>query len=933
MILTCQKCSTSFRLDETLLKATGSKVRCSLCQTIWVAYPPAASIEDAPSSDAGGDGLGAAALAAAGAVAGQALTGPPEESAKDADTPAELKFFADGDIGEDMSDDDELVTDEINLDELDQLLSEDGDFTARPLPDEDFKTEELNLADLEKMLDLDAEQTQSETMDTEPAPDDLDLGDALADPSEMAAVDKDDSVIEELDLDLEDLENLLEEDTGLGDEIAAVEETAGGLEDAIDDVDSQDADGAMDEIELDMAPELEDLLEDDGRKPIVEETEDIDVSDLADAEEDPAPLPETGSGDDQDLDFELAPGLDGIFDEGEDIQDVPIEETEELDFSQLGADLAQAEDEAEAVADDIELELGDAGSADELEEVDDLDLALDSEKTPDGAMPELDLSELSQALEEGASDDDDGDDAAEPELELEMDTDAAEGEDADELDLLMDDFEQADAADTAADSVEETRELDIDELESLIGGPGEEPSDADEEASSDSLELDLDLDGLDDGDSDELDDATRELDLNDIEKILEMDAAGGKPEDEAADKSEDLDLDLDMDSVPPPPPPEAEETGEDTTGVGNELDLSELEKMLDVEDTTDAPSDADDEMEDLDLDFDLQPATDESDDLDLEFDMMDEAPSEASALFDTSESEDLGLDLDGGSAGKTDAGDFEGDLDFEILDEDFAVEEVDLDVDAEEIGAATLSEPLAAGARAKGGDPHNRDLTQELMDEMAAADTQTMAAPPVETKPIRPAPPMKRKKKSSKSLVLLLILVMLGAAGYLLPKYTDIKLPGIKMPDLSGIPFIGEFFGSQAPEAIVPVEASLQGDWVQNQQAGRLYTIQGRVQNTYADARSYIRVTGRVFANGRKFQQAAKAYCGNLLTPEELATLSLADIQKRLSNRSGSDNSNVNVAPGKEVPFLVVFGDLPPEIELQEFAVEISGSLPVTVSK
>jgi hypothetical protein len=112
-------------------------------------------------------------------------------------------------------------------------------------------------------------------------------------------------------------------------------------------------------------------------------------------------------------------------------------------------------------------------------------------------------------------------------------------------------------------------------------------------------------------------------------------------------------------------------------------------------------------MEDLDLDFDLQPATDESDDLDLEFDMMDQAPSEASALFDTSESEDLGLDLDDGSAGKSDAGDFEGDLDFEILDEDFAVEEVDLDVDAEEIGAATLSEPLAPGTRGKGGDPHN----------------------------------------------------------------------------------------------------------------------------------------------------------------------------------------------------------------------------------
>ena len=189
------------------------------------------------------------------------------------------------------------------------------------------------------------------------------------------------------------------------------------------------------------------------------------------------------------------------------------------------------------------------------------------------------------------------------------------------------------------------------------------------------------------------------------------------------------------------------------------------------------------------------------------------------------------------------------------------------------------------------------------MDEMAAADTQTMAAPPVETKPIRPAPPMKRKKKSSKSLVLLLILVLLGAAGYLLPKYTDIKLPGIKMPDLSGIPFIGEFFGTQAPEAIVPVEASLQGDWVQNQQAGRLYTIQGRVQNTYAAARSYIRVTGRVFANGRKFQQAAKAYCGNLLTPEELATLSLADIQKAVEQPQRFEQQQRQGGPGQGGPF------------------------------
>lgn len=954
MILTCQKCSTSFRLDETLLKATGSKVRCSLCQTIWVAVPPETSIEASPESSGGDIGLGAKAFAAAGAVAGAALTGATEEPVDEVEAPAELKFFADGDIEDDPSDDDELVTDEINLDELDHLLNEEGDRMSRPQPDEDFKTEELNLADLEKMLDIETDPAQPESEIEQPEPEELDFGEDLADDLVSAELEREDSVIEELDLDLEELETLLEEDTGLGDEIAAVEESTGGLEEAIEGFDLDGGAVAEDDIELDMAPGLEELLEDDGKASVVEDTEEIGVSQIADALEESERPPERDTGGEDGMTIELAPGLEDLFDEDDGLE-VAIEETEELDFSELGADLAQAAKEPQEEIQDTKGRLDGTASADgpdEAADEGDLELELEEDVVSDGdlndeAMPEFDLSELSQALEEGDPDAANVvQDVEEPELELEMGMDASEGGDAQDLALEIEDFdliEAAESSEAVGDGVEETRELGIDELESLLEGSGDAPA-ADVEESSDSLELDIDLDGLDGGDDDEMEDATRELDLNDIEKILEMDAAAGEADAEPVDASQDLDLDLDMDTVPPPVP-DTEETGEESTGTGNELDLSELEKMLDVEDTTDSPTDADEDMDDLDLDFDLQPATDESDDLDLEFDMLDEEPVEASALFDTSESEDLGLDQDGGvgdGAGGDDfAGDLdleedldlEGDLDFEIMDEDLAVEDVDLDIDAEEIGATTLSDPIATGSLGGSGDMRNRDLTQELMDEMAAADTQTMAAPPVEAKPIKPPPPMKKKKKSSKSLVLLLILVLLGGAGYLLPKYTDIKLPAFKLPDLSSIPFIGEFLGNQSPETIVPVEASLQGDWVQNQQAGSLYTIKGQVKNDYTGARSYIRVTGRVYANGRKFQQAAKAYCGNILTADELATLSLADIQKKLSNRSGLNNSNVKVASGKTVPFLVVFGELPPDIELQEFAVEISGSLPVSASK
>ncbi|MBF0211716.1 MAG: zinc-ribbon domain-containing protein, partial [Desulfamplus sp.] len=46
MIITCEKCSTKFNLDESLLKKEGSKVRCSMCKHIFKTYPPPPPDED-----------------------------------------------------------------------------------------------------------------------------------------------------------------------------------------------------------------------------------------------------------------------------------------------------------------------------------------------------------------------------------------------------------------------------------------------------------------------------------------------------------------------------------------------------------------------------------------------------------------------------------------------------------------------------------------------------------------------------------------------------------------------------------------------------------------------------------------------------------------------------------------------------------------------
>ncbi len=50
MIIRCNECDTRFNIDESLLKQTGSKVRCSKCKNVFLAYPSSLSEEPDKSS-------------------------------------------------------------------------------------------------------------------------------------------------------------------------------------------------------------------------------------------------------------------------------------------------------------------------------------------------------------------------------------------------------------------------------------------------------------------------------------------------------------------------------------------------------------------------------------------------------------------------------------------------------------------------------------------------------------------------------------------------------------------------------------------------------------------------------------------------------------------------------------------------------------------
>jgi predicted Zn finger-like uncharacterized protein len=51
MIIECGECNSKFNLDENLIKEDGSKVRCSVCNNVFMAYPPVPAIMEEPSPD------------------------------------------------------------------------------------------------------------------------------------------------------------------------------------------------------------------------------------------------------------------------------------------------------------------------------------------------------------------------------------------------------------------------------------------------------------------------------------------------------------------------------------------------------------------------------------------------------------------------------------------------------------------------------------------------------------------------------------------------------------------------------------------------------------------------------------------------------------------------------------------------------------------
>lgn len=578
-----------------------------------------------------------------------------------------------------------------------------------------------------------------------------------------------------------------------------------------------------------------------------------------------------------------------------------------LDFSFEDTDDASATVIADLDADDLDLTLDEPpGGAEAVvadPDSDDLRLDFTSEEAVDGnatIIADLDDEEL----------DLDDDFALQPDQPAHSPLSAADAgtetmDELDELDLVLE-VEQADAGERrlAEPPPKLEDDLDLSSLDSLIHDDQDLSTDADTRVvagddepelaldSGDSasppqavaadeagdmleeLAFDLDRDGKpDELDVEAVDDAEMEIDLSEIEKMLE------EPETKSAEFSAlpDQDIELEIEGGLEAEKWMSEAGGEGQLVMDEELDLSGLEQALE------------------DVDTDANEETLEEPELELELgkvgEVLDE-PGETVVVdseldFDLSDFEEGALPKRGTDESIGESADME--LEFEVEGDTQA----ERTIDDEGLEATAVIPPPQA-------------------EKVGAAETR------IARTPLSAPTPRAAKKGISKSLVFILIIAILGGGGF--GAYYLLEKRGIEIPYLSAYlkPTV------QDPGYLRLTTHDINSRFIENANVGRLFVISGMVKNDYTVNRGMVTVSGEIFATGRRPVQQELVYCGNVMSDLELANLEWDIIRERLANRLGDNRSNVRIEPGESIPFMVVFSDLPDDLE--EFTIEVTGS-------
>lgn len=588
-----------------------------------------------------------------------------------------------------------------------------------------------------------------------------------------------------------------------------------------------------------------------------------------------------------------------IFGEGETgIATEPEEKAEELSL-----DLDFNMEEPDEISEDIELEL-DLDIEDTLTDEPDKD-EIDmpdafAEDAKEEAEIESNLALESEEMPEEMKESD------EPVLNLELESgETAPGkteEVSDNIVLDLEFHEEQDGYDSSKEEIADHDEIDLSDIENMLDlESGMDLDEGDDEEIED-IDLKLDMNVEEENFSETCTDAYEvdSLDLEDLEQMLV-----GAEKSDAADEGEEVEIDLGMDS-------DVEDIAENGEPIDAtlSLNLEEIENMLDMDDTPNQGMESEEATGEIDLEL---------------YEYADEKQNVEDQKFE--EKFDVTMEVDEPDAGTA-------------LDEtpsgggDKMSETIKLEFDLDESDKADLYKKYAPG---------EEDSAEHDKAEAVTADTKSTLDQAVEAEAAA-GTDAARKKRVNKPAFVLLILVLFSGGTY--GAYTLMESRGIKIPYVSDffksgitstvkkvadLPYIRDMFKAEKKDTtgtlkITPIENTITGKYFSNTKAGEIFVIKGKVRNDYDHPRSFIRVKANLFSKGGVLSKTGIVYCGNMLSDIDIENLDLNTIGKRLMNRNGDRKSNVNLKQGATIPFMVVFSDLPENMNM--FNVEAEGSAP-----
>ena len=389
----------------------------------------------------------------------------------------------------------------------------------------------------------------------------------------------------------------------------------------------------------------------------------------------------------------------------------------------------------------------------------------------------------------------------------------------------------------------------------------------------------------------------------------------------------------------PEPTPEPEPTSEPEAPAEDELDddffgedsSEEADDSLDEDLFSDLGADDEKLASGADdLEDDLFGSADTDDDADLGADLFDD-DEPAAATADGEDAFDIDDELFGSDDDEDVGGDFEEsstDIDEEVADEETFDDE---DLFGEDDETDSFSEDELFGDDEEVEDTYEDDDSLEEEETFVEEDEEDHSFSLDDgeingfdlDEGITHSSSKKGGKKKGKGMIITLIIVLLFAGGAGAAWYLKLweKIP-------AGIPFIsssdnGEMDASEPPSKRFSKFSfkDLRQFYVNNDKAGQLFIIEGKVVNNFSKPKELIEVEAQLFDDKGQVLDSQRLLCGNSLSLFQLEVQSKEEIEAALASKVGILSNNTLLKPGMDTPFMVVF--FKPSPAVKEYVINV----------